>query len=236
MYKVKTAIYVRVSTTDQDESQQLPPCLELCKKLGLEAPEIIRETLSAYKNPDRDSLKKLEKYDHVVIWAFDRLHRNRKSFVALMKYLHYKGVKVHSVREPWMEELHHIPAPFNDIMVDMMLQVVGWVAESESQARAARVKKAIVQKEGKTTRSTYGKRWGRPDVAKKIYDQVLRLYQENPNRPIREYCALVSYRSKKNSLKHPSVGIVHKTIQQIKGRVTEQKTPSTREAYLNEKS
>lgn len=156
---MKTAIYVRVSTDKQEELNQLPECMELAAELGLSDLEIIQEKMSAYKNPERESILGLLKADHVIIWSYDRLHRNRAKFMELMQYARQKGVKIHSVRERWLEELYKIPAPWDTILTDFLLQVIGWMAEEESSKRSDRVRIAF-ERDKKDPDSN---KWGRPE-------------------------------------------------------------------------
>lgn len=140
-------IYARVSTGLQHEENQIPECEEYAKQLGLKVEEIIQEKISAFKNPDRASIKKLSTYHHVVIWSYDRLYRNRVKFIQAMQHFSLKGVKIHSVKERWFEEFHKIPAPFNEILYELMLQMVGWLAEEESRKRSERIRLAFNNKE-----------------------------------------------------------------------------------------
>jgi DNA invertase Pin-like site-specific DNA recombinase len=71
-----------------------------------------------------------------------------------MQLFSMKGIKLHSVKESWFEEFHKIPAPFNEILYDLMLQMVGWLAEEESKKRSERVRLAFNNKEE-------GLHWGR---------------------------------------------------------------------------
>jgi len=147
-------IYCRVSTESQDESIQIPACEQYARELGLNVVEVIQEKISAFKNPDRESIKKLSSYPHIILFDYSRLFRNRIKFIEAMRYFSLRGTKIHSVREGWVEQLHKIPAPFNEILYDLMLQVVGWMAEEESKRRSDRVRLAFQNKEE-------GLHWGR---------------------------------------------------------------------------
>jgi len=151
----EAVIYLRVSTDKQEELNQLPVCEALAKELGITEWDVIQEKMSAYKNPDRESLRKLEAYKHVIVSAYDRLHRNREAFVNLMALFAYNGIKIHTAQERWMEALYKIPAPFDKIITDMMIQFVGWMAEEESKKRSSRVKMAY-ERDKDTVK------WGRP--------------------------------------------------------------------------
>lgn len=191
MQKLKVAIYVRVSGKKQEEKNQLPDCRKLAKELKFKGYDIIKEKLSAFKNPDRETLRKLEKYDHVVIWRYDRLQRNRKRFVELMRYYSHRGTKIHSFSEGWVEELHKIPSPWNEMIYDFVIQLVGWMAEEESMLKSRRVKLAVKKKKGRTF-SYRGKKWGRKTKKvslkrlKECYDTSLRKTAERYNHGLKE--------------------------------------------------
>ena len=148
-------VYCRVSGEGQSEENQVPECQEYARELGLEVAEVTQEKISAFKNPDRESLKRLMLYPHCVIWSYDRLFRNRVKFIQTMQHFSLKGVKIHSVKEKWFEEFHKIPAPFNEILYELMLQMVGWLAEEESKKKSERVKAAFNNKKDSV-------HWGRP--------------------------------------------------------------------------
>lgn len=148
-------VYARVSTEAQHEENQVPECKAYAEQLGLKVIEVIQEKISAFKNPERESIKKLSNYPHVVIWAYDRLYRNRVKFIQTMQYFALKGVKIHSVRESWFEEFHKIPSPWDTILFDLMLQVIGWFSEDESKKKSERIKLAFNNK-------SEDLHWGRP--------------------------------------------------------------------------
>lgn len=108
----KCIIYARVSTEQQHEENQILECEAYASQLGLKVAEVIEEKISAFKNPDRESIKKLSNYPHVIIWSYDRLYRNRMKFIQSMQYFALKGIRIHSVREQWLEGLHKVPPTF----------------------------------------------------------------------------------------------------------------------------
>jgi len=146
MDDTRCCIYCRVSTELQREENQIPECRRYAEELGLDVSEVIQEKISAFKNPDRESMKKFLSYPHLVVWSYDRLFRNRVKFIQAMQHFSLKGVKIHSVTEKWFEEFHKIPAPFNEILYDLMLQLTGWIAEEESKKRSERVRLAFNNK------------------------------------------------------------------------------------------
>lgn len=140
-------IYVRVSSGSQDETNQIPVCKQYAKELGLTVADIIQEKVSAFKVPERSSVQKLLNYPHVILFSYDRLYRNRKKFIEMMRYFFLKGVKIHSVRERWLEQFYSIPEPWGEILRDFMTQVVGWMSEDESKKKSERVKLAYQNKD-----------------------------------------------------------------------------------------
>ncbi len=162
----KAAIYLRVSTEEQDEETQREPCAALCASRGWEVVEIYRERVSAWgaetlsKRPElrrllRDSRHK--KVKHVVVWDLNRLFRNRKRLVETIRAYKGYGVQFHSVRNAWLDELNKAPEPWNEIMTELMIQVVGWMGEDESNQRSTNTRRGIARKK---KRGEYG--GGRP--------------------------------------------------------------------------
>jgi len=134
-------------------------------------PVIYTEKQSAWKKDiDREQFKllkeriKAREYNKLIVWDLDRLYRNRKQLITFFKFCKIYKVQVLSYRQAWLNELTIIPEPFNEIMFDMMLQVMGWLAEEESAKKSARVRAAVVKKEGKKTKSRAGNKWGRPSL------------------------------------------------------------------------
>jgi putative DNA-invertase from lambdoid prophage Rac len=144
---MKVAAYLRVSTDEQHEENQLPSVLAYIDSLHLDAPEVvvIREQISAWKNPDRKTLDNLLTFDIVVVAAYDRLYRNMKKFIEMMKYYEVKGVQVHSVRESWLRDLMKAPPPWNEMIYDLCLKLVGYTSESESKKRSERTKAGLAR-------------------------------------------------------------------------------------------
>lgn len=151
----KAAIYLRVSTVEQDEETQLEPCEQLCKKHGWEVVGIYREKAGAWgaetlsKRPELRRLLKAarhKKFAHVVVWDLNRLFRNRKQLVETIRAYKQYGVQFNSVRNAWLDELNKAPEPWNEIITDLMVQIVGWMGEDESNMRSENTRRGIAQK------------------------------------------------------------------------------------------
>ncbi|ANE53144.1 recombinase family protein [Flavisolibacter tropicus] len=177
----KAIIYIRTSTELQTPELQLrdiqvlnPPADHL----------LLEEQQSAWKEnvlrPQFDILLKTIKARKVTalyVWSLDRLYRNRKRLVEFLTLCKNYGVKVHSYNQQWVNEIHNLPEPWNEIMDGFMLQIVGWIAEDESKVKSNRVKMAIKRKESGTF-SHKGNKWGRKGYSTQIINSVMELHQQ----------------------------------------------------------
>jgi|26BtaG_2_1085354.scaffolds.fasta_scaffold03387_10 DNA invertase Pin-like site-specific DNA recombinase len=218
---MKVVIYIRTSTEDQTPELQLKSCKSINKYGDY---EIFKEQQSAWKDnlDKRESfgnlinLIKQRKVNHLIVWDVDRIYRNRKKLIAFFKLCKIYGCKIHSYRQQFFETLHTMPEPFNEVMFDFMLQMMGWFAEDESNKKSQRTKLAIVREKGKPTMSYKGRKWGRKAISPKIKEKVLDLEKEGKS--IREIASEVIYYDKNKNKKLLSKSIVHKIIQENKGK------------------
>jgi len=109
-----------------------------------------------------------------------------------------------------------MPEPFNEAMFDFTLQIMAWMAEEESRKKSDRVK-AAVRKKGNITVSYKGNKWGRKAISKRIRENVLELSKEGKS--IRDIASEVWYNDKSNNKKQLSKSVVHKIIQESKGKI-----------------
>lgn len=200
------AIYIRTSTTEQNPENQLRECLSINRYGDY---DLFSDQQSAWKdNIEREQFSKLKKgiksnkYSHLIVWDLDRIYRNRKRLIQFFEYCKIYNCKVHSYRQKWLEDLHTIPEPFNEIMHGLMLQLMGWLAEDESNKKSQRVK-AAVRKKGNQTVSYKGNRWGRKPVSTFKKNLVKKLNAEGKS--IRNIAKEVNL----------SVGAVHKTVKEF---------------------
>ena len=81
---MKTIVYLRTSTKDQNPELQEKDCIDFCSKMGLNEVEVYSEQGSAYKlekvRPIWESVLKLAKKEKrdIVVWKYDRAFRNRE--------------------------------------------------------------------------------------------------------------------------------------------------------------
>src|SRR6056297_1857670 len=203
---MKSIIYLRVSTQEQNPENQKQDCLSICKS---ENPEIILEKQSAFKDKDRPKFESIKdqikqgKVSELIVWDLDRIYRNRKKLIEFFKFCKYYHCKVNSSRQQWLNKFNDIPEPFNEIMFDMMLQIMGWLSEEESIKKSERVKIAYKNRKGK---------WGRKPLSKKTKQEVLELYRKGMSRlSIRDS---ITYYDKNRHKRNLSIGAVHKIIKE----------------------
>lgn len=161
--KNMNVIYIRTSTEDQEPRNQIKSCEQLCDGDY----SLFQDKQSAYKdNKERKSFEeakkliKTGKVNHFIVWDLDRIFRNRVKLKQFFQLCKIYNCNIHSVNQQWLEQLNEIPSPFNEIMHDLMLNIMGWLAEDESKKKSDRVKLSIRKKNG-ITKSYKGNKWGR---------------------------------------------------------------------------
>jgi DNA invertase Pin-like site-specific DNA recombinase len=124
---VKCAQYLRVSTTEQSYENQLPDLEALAKARGFEIVSTYAEKVSAVKQ--RPAFERMladahrGKFQVVLVWSLDRLHRSMVGALQTIIDLDRRGVQVISVREPWLDTGGPVRS--------LLLAICGWVAEQE---------------------------------------------------------------------------------------------------------
>ena len=212
-------IYIRTSTEEQNPKNQLEDCKKLAEKLNLKDFEILEERKSAFKNNVKrevfNSIKRaIQKGEvkNLIVWDLDRLYRNRVKTVEFIRNYSKLGLRVYSYRQDWFERFNDIPEPFNEIMSDLMLQIVSWMAEEESKKKGERVKLAVRKKEGKPTKSYKGNKWGRKALSIKTIQKVLDLHKKGLS--IRQIADQVYYWDSNKNKRKISKSAVHKIIKE----------------------
>lgn len=149
---MNTAIYLRVSSAAQNTACQRPDIDRALALRGLTATHIYEEQESAAKyRPEFERMMKdarAGKFTTLVIWALDRFGRNMAGNVRDILALDQAGVKIVSVKEPWMDTA----GPVRELLV----AIFGWVAQHERSRLIERTKAGIAVARAK------GKRIGRP--------------------------------------------------------------------------
>jgi DNA invertase Pin-like site-specific DNA recombinase len=152
MKEKRAAIYVRVSTNEQETDMQEAELREYCDRRGWNCVVYRDKGHSGAKN-DRPALKAMlsdlrrRKFDVVVVWALDRLARSLKQLLTIGEECRSLGVDLVSLRQNIDTTL---PAG------RLTFQILGAVAEFERELLRERVKAGMAQ-----ARRT-GKHVGRP--------------------------------------------------------------------------
>jgi DNA invertase Pin-like site-specific DNA recombinase len=214
---MKTIIYLRTSTQDQNPQNQLKDCLTLITGEH----EVFEEKQSAFKDKNRpifESIKERIKSGEVkslVCWDWDRLFRNRLKLKEFFQFCKFYKCEIHSFRQSFFEDFYKIPTPFDEIVQDLVLNLLGWLAEDESRKKSDRVKIAYLNKKGS---------WGRKSLSKNVIDEVLEMHRQGHS--IRDISQSIQYWDKHRNQKFISIGAVHKIIKNYSG-----KTPFVKEEF-----
>ena len=147
----KVAIYTRVSTLDQNVSNQLLELRDHCSKMGWEvvkeySDEGLSGTLSREKRPALNALIKdayRKRFDSVVCWDISRIGRSMKELVLFLSDMKDRGIGICSVRQGF---------DTSTSMGEIMFQFVGilssWEREMIRERTLAGLERA--KSEGKT--------------------------------------------------------------------------------------
>ena len=152
---MKAVIYARVSTSQQDTTNQTEALLAWAGQRGFEVVKVYQEEDTAWKAGHQKQLAQLKvdasrrRFDAVLVWALDRL--SREGALAILQFVNTLkafGVKVISYQEAWTE------APGE--LAEVLYAIAGWVARMESQRRSERTKAGMARARAQ------GKILGRP--------------------------------------------------------------------------
>lgn len=147
-------VYLRVSSTDgrQDEQNQTEDCVRLCQARGWATRWFVERESAGKARPVWSDLlerARIGELDAVVFWALDRAGRSRIQVAHDLGELFRFGVQVASVQDAWLDMP---PGPMRDLLV----QIMGWVAEGERDRLIARTHAGLARARAK------GQQLGRP--------------------------------------------------------------------------
>ena len=150
--------YIRVSSKEQNEARQIEAMEKFNKDNNItNAIELIDK--SSGTNTDRPNLQMLLKVvgegDLVVIKSIDRLSRNYKEVIQLWNDITSKGADIVVIDIPLLDTRQYKDL-LGDFISNLILQVLGYVAQQETEFRSKR------QLEGIAIAKAQGKHLGRP--------------------------------------------------------------------------
>ena len=154
----KVFTYIRVSSKEQNEARQIEAMEKFNKDNNItNAIELIDK--SSGTNTDRPNLQMLLKVigegDLVVIKSIDRLSRNYKEVIQLWNDITSKGADIVVIDMPLLDTRQYKDL-LGDFISNLILQVLGYVAQQETEFRSKR------QLEGIAIAKAQGKHLGRP--------------------------------------------------------------------------
>jgi len=231
----KVIIYNRVSTTEQNPELQIKECVEFCKSKGWEiVGDPIQEQASAFKDESKREkfnqiLKRAERreFNHIVVWNMDRFSRQpEEEVLKLVKKLNLLyGVDVNAVKgDLWSEVVQSISKIkeqgfIGEAISEFLEKIIRGLefqrAYRESKTKSERVKLAVIKKEGQTTKSYKGKKWGRKAInSERLREKVKELNKQGLSiREITKHDDIYYYDRHKNKRK-PSPATIHSYLKE----------------------
>ncbi|MFZ5864444.1 MAG: recombinase family protein [Thermodesulfobacteriota bacterium] len=146
----KTAIYARVSTSEQAEQgisldAQIAKAVEYCEQRGLHIVDTVVETMSAKDVDHRPGLKRVlemvdrKRVEHVVCWKQDRLSRNTVDSLEILALFAKRGAQLHEVCE-------QAPVKVDSADSELMFTIKASMAQRERRIIGERTALAMARK------------------------------------------------------------------------------------------
>jgi putative DNA-invertase from lambdoid prophage Rac len=137
----RAALFLRVSTREQTVENQELELREWAARLGLEVVVVHSDTTSGARG-DRVGLAELlaaahrREFDTLLIWSLDRLSREGIGrMVGYVEQLRAAGVRVLSLREPWLDTAGPVS--------ELILSVFAWTVKQERARISERVRAGL---------------------------------------------------------------------------------------------
>ena len=167
----KTFAYIRVSDHSQKEARQL----DALKKIKVD--EIVVEKASGKNFIDREKYQelksKMRKGDLLIIHSIDRLGRNYKQIGVEWEALTKMGVDIQGLDMPILNTRENANGLTGELICDIILKLLGYVAEKERENIRKR------QKEGIAAAKARGQIFGRPKAkVPESFKKAYKLYKD----------------------------------------------------------
>ncbi len=206
-------IYLRSSTREQSPQIQERDILPLVNGNY----EIYTEKLSAWKETVKRpqfekilALIKTGKVKNLYAWDLDRFYRNRLRLKELFQLAKIYGTTIHTYNQQWLEDINKIPKPFDEIMMELLINLLGWQGSEESKKKSERVKMAVRIDSKGVTRSYNGNKWGRKSFPKQTIARVLQLSKTGAS--VRQISKQINVYDQNKNERPISKSAVHKII------------------------
>jgi len=164
--KLKAALYMRVSTADQNADLQSDGLRAYAERAGLEVvSEYLDQGVSGKKTarPQLDELMcaaRAHEFDCILVWKFDRFARSTKHLLTALEEFNYLNIRFMSVQDQI-----DTASP----MGKAMFTLIGAMAELESSLIGERVAA------GMQAAKLRGKSLGRPATSKRVVKEIEKL-------------------------------------------------------------
>lgn len=164
--KIRTAIYLRVSTADQKPDLQFDGLRAYAERAGL---EIVLEYLDVAVSGRKQGRPQLEalmqaarnrEFDCVLVWKFDRFARSTKHLLTALEEFDYLGIRFVSIQDQ---------IDTTSPMGKAMFTLIGAMAELESSLISERVTA------GMQAAKSRGKHLGRPSTPAHLVTRIEKL-------------------------------------------------------------
>ena len=162
---LRAVIYARCSTSEQDYTRQLTELQGAADRLGWRVVATLGSTVSGGSN--ESDLSRLQaaarrgEYDRLMVWELSRLSRRGIGpLLHLIQQFDAQGVRVYSIREPWVGD----DGPARELLV----AILAWAARWEREMISARTKSALA------SRKALGIHVGRPKGSRDRVPRVRR--------------------------------------------------------------
>lgn len=170
---MRAALYLRVSTTDQDTARQERELRTVAQARGWEVVEVYadngisgskgREQRPAFDRLHQDATRR--RFDIVMAWSVDRLGRSLKDLLVFLGELQAAGVELF---------LYQQAVDTTTPSGRAMFQMLGVFAEFERSMIVERVRSGMAKAKANGTKS--GKAIGRPRVPEKVRQGIRDAY------------------------------------------------------------
>ncbi len=151
---IRAVIYARCSTSEQDYTRQLTELRAAADRLGWQVVATLGSTVSGGSN--ESDLSRLQavarrgEYDRLMVWELSSLSRRGIGpLLHLIQQFDAQGVRVYSIREPWVGD----DGPARELRV----AILAWAARWEREMISARTRSALA------SRKALGIHVGRPN-------------------------------------------------------------------------
>ena len=144
---MKTAIYIRISTSKQELKNQELELKKYCEKMHYEIYDIYSDIISGKEKsrPAFDKLfthARLRRFDLVLFWALDRFSRSGTLFT-LQKLKELENLRI--TWESYTEPYFNSAGQFKDVV----LSIMATLAKIERKKISERTKAGLYDKDGK---------------------------------------------------------------------------------------